>query len=183
MIPKQALSGRAGEKQAIVTGLGWFSIALGVTELVAPRALAGWLGMSATAPVLRAYGVREIATGLGILASNDPTGWLWGRVGGDTLDLATLASGLEQDNPQKPNVAVAFAAVLAVTAIDVACATALSRRHGGLQARHNAAAEAYRRRSGFPATPERMRGAARDFKAPKDMRTPQLLRAYTTAAG
>jgi hypothetical protein len=32
--------------------LGWFSIALGVTELVAPRALARWLGMRDRSPGL-----------------------------------------------------------------------------------------------------------------------------------
>lgn len=42
--------------------------------------------------LIRAYGVREIAKGVGILTSPNPTPWLWGRVAGDALDLATLAA-------------------------------------------------------------------------------------------
>jgi hypothetical protein len=176
----QTLAKRGDESRALARGLGWFSIALGVTELVAPRALARWLGMGDSEPVLQAYGVREIGTGLGILASNDPAGWVWGRVGGDALDIATLAPGLNDDNPQKENVGLALAAVLAVTLLDVSCASRLSRRKGDLRARRDTSTHAYARRSGFPAAPERMRGAARDFKVPDDMRPPKLLRALTS---
>jgi len=169
------LAGRREETEALAHGLGWFSIALGVTELVAPHALARWLGMPGSAPVLQAYGVREIATGAGILASDDPTGWVWGRVGGDALDLATLASGLNNDNPQKENIAIALGSVLAVTLLDLACASALSSRNEQWRAARTRAQHAYGRRSGFKYPPEQMRGAARDFKIPHDMRTPELL--------
>src|SRR3954468_12228451 len=100
------------EDQLVVgRGLGWFSIALGVTELVAPGGLARWLGMRGSEPLLQTYGAREVGTGIGILASNDPTAWLWGRVGGDILDIATLASGFDDDNTKKSNVGLALAAV------------------------------------------------------------------------
>jgi hypothetical protein len=36
-----------------------------------------WLGMKDSEPVLQAYGVREIATGIEILAAHNPSGWLW----------------------------------------------------------------------------------------------------------
>lgn len=36
----------------------------------------------------------------------------------------------------------------------------------------------YSNRSGFPRSPEEMRGAARDFEIPRDMRTPDVLRPY-----
>jgi hypothetical protein len=35
-------------------------------------------------------------------------------------------------------------------------------------------------RSGFKAPPSVMRGAARDFVVPEDMRTPKLLRPFST---
>jgi hypothetical protein len=97
-------------------GLGWFSIGLGLAEVLAPRALTRGLGMEGNEQIVQAYGVREIATGIGILSSNQPAPWIWGRVGGDALDLATLATGLKQDNPKKDNVELAVVAVAGVTA-------------------------------------------------------------------
>ena len=46
-------------------------IALGLMEVAAPRALARFLGMEGSEALIRGYGLREIATGVGILASND----------------------------------------------------------------------------------------------------------------
>ena len=58
--------------------LGWFSIALGATELLATRTLTRSLGMRGQETLIRAYGVREIVKGIGILTASDPTPWLWG---------------------------------------------------------------------------------------------------------
>jgi len=137
--------------------------------------------MPGSEALLQTYGAREIGTGIGILASNDPTGWIWGRVGGDALDIATLASGLNDENPKKENVGLALAAVLGVTLLDVACASALSSHQSALHDRSEAATQAYAERSGFPAAASKMRGVARDFKIPDDMRTPKLLRPLTPA--
>jgi hypothetical protein len=178
---QQTLAPGNHQSQALARGLGWFSILLGVTELVAPSALARWLGMPGSASLLRAYGAREIGTGLAILAANDPTPFLWGRVGGDALDAATLAAGLNENNPKKGNVGVAFASVLGVALLDAACATALSIRHRQMRVRRRTATQTYARRRGFRAAPEAMRGAARDFKIPEDMRTPKLLRPFSTS--
>jgi len=134
--------------------------------------------MPGSEPLLQTYGAREVGTGIGILASNDPTAWLWGRVGGDLLDVATLASGLHDGNAEKSNVGLALAAVLGVTVLDAACARALSARNSELQSSRNAALRSYAAASGFPAAPEKMRGAARDFKVPDDMRTPEPLRPF-----
>jgi hypothetical protein len=157
---------------ALARGLGWFSIALGVAEVLAPRALARTLGMDGSEALLRAYGLREIATGVGILAARDPAPWIWGRVGGDALDIATLATGLNDDNPQKQNVGLALAAVAGVTLLDVACVQALS--NGAPRPIRD-----YSNRSGLPRPPEVMRGAARDFKVPRDMRIPEAMRPFT----
>lgn len=158
----------------LARGLGLFSIALGVAEIVAPRALAQALGMRGQEKLIAAYGMREIATGIGILASKDPTPWIWGRVAGDGLDLATLATALEDGNRQKRNVGIAMAAVAGVTALDVYCAQTLSREspHPLPPMRD------YSRRSGFPQGVERMHGAAGDFEAPREFRTPEPLRPY-----
>ena len=41
---------------ALAQGLGWFSIGLGVAELVAPEQLARFLGMEEHTKLIRAYG-------------------------------------------------------------------------------------------------------------------------------
>jgi hypothetical protein len=96
-----AMTQRHEAGHALAKGLGWFSIALGAAEVLAPRALTRWLGMPGSETVLQAFGMREIGTGVGILTSNNPTGWIWGRIGGDVLDLTALAPGLREDNPKK----------------------------------------------------------------------------------
>jgi hypothetical protein len=170
-----AMTGRSdGSAHAVAQGLGWFSIGLGVVELVAPGNLARFLGMDGRDELIRAYGVREIVTGVGILSQDDPTPWMWGRVGGDALDLGTLATGLGRHNPQRGNVALAMAAVAGVTALDVYCARAL----GGSRTRLPPMIRDYSARRGMPRAPAAMRGAARDFQVPRDMRIPQAMRPY-----
>jgi len=118
-----------GEQLAV--GLGWFSIGLGLAELAAPDAVARFIGLrddSTTTSVLRAYGVREIGNGVAILMQPDNPAWLWSRVGGDVLDLASLASAARHDDADQRRVAAASAAVLGVTALDLICAQQLSAR-------------------------------------------------------
>ena len=117
---------RIDDGETLATAIGWFSIGLGAAEVLAPGRLARWLGMEGTEGVLRLYGVREIAKGAGILSTRRPLGWMWARVAGDILDLATLAPGLSSDNPRRGNVLTAMAAVAGVTVLDVICANQLS---------------------------------------------------------
>ena len=174
----------AQNAHSVARGLGWFSIGLGLAEILAPRALTRGLGMEGHEQIVRAYGVREIATGIGILSSTHPVAWIWGRVGGDALDIATLVTGLQQDNLKKENVELALVAVAGVTALDVVCGASLARhtlaRHSSPKLRRRRPAIDYRRRTGFPKPPEQMRGAARDFEVPLDMRTPEALRPFST---
>jgi hypothetical protein len=162
---------------SMARGLGWFSLGLGVAEMLAPRALTRGLGMEGNEQLVQAYGLREIATGIGILSSARPAPWIWARVGGDALDMATLATGLRSDNPKKENVEIALAAVAGVTALDFVCGASLAR-HAGPKPRRRLTAIDYSRRSGFPKPAELMRGAAGDFVVPSDMRTPKALRPF-----
>ena len=165
---------------ALARGLGVFSIGLGLWEVLAPRSLTRMLGMEGNEGLVRAYGMREIAAGIGILTSEDPTGWIWGRVAGDGLDIATLVTGLEGDNPKRNNVALALAAVAGVTALDVYCGQQLSSE----SKEPLPPMRDYSRRSGLPRPPQQMRGAARkDFETPRDMRAPEALRPWTSSRG
>ncbi len=160
-------TGRSARKLA--RGLGWLSIGLGLAELLAPRAMARATGLLGQEALLRAYGLREIATGVGILASRHPRRWLWARVGGDALDLATLAASGQAG---RVSTASAIAAVAGVAVADVGCARALEAEHRHAMRR----VRDYSTRSGLPRTPNEMRGAAlADFTMPDDMRaTPKL---------
>lgn len=169
----------------LASGLGWFSIALGVVELVAPHAVARACGMRpGNASVIRLYGLREIATGVGILRSRNAAPWLWARVAGDMVDLVTLAGA--SDKRHASSLAKAGAAmtnVAAITAVDAYAATIYKQpadRRAGVDYPD------YSDRRGFPKGVEAMRGAALDdFETPRDMRAPEALRPWTqgSAAG
>ena len=159
------------DAKRLAAPLGWFSIALGLGELFAGERLARALGMEDKTGVIRAYGGRELANGAAILAQPRHPAWLWARVAGDGLDLATLAAGLGERRDRR-NVEVAMAMVAGVAALDVYAAQAASR------GRRPAPTYGYGARSGFPDSPERMRGAASDFEVPDDFRIPEMLRPY-----
>lgn len=152
-----ATARRAHAAGSLARGLGWFSIGLGLAELLAPRAVARATGLRRRDNLVRLYGLREIAAGVGILASRNPTPWLWARVGGDAIDLASLGTGVDRHNPRLGGTQAALAAVAGVAVLDSACARAL----GESAARQRQAVMDYRQRSGLPRSPEEMRGAAR----------------------
>ena len=111
----------------LAKGLGWFSIGLGLAELLAPRAIANISGVSNKhTGLIRLYGLRELGAGITIFAQKKPTEGVWSRVVGDALDLTSL--GIAATNPEAKLGRVAFATanVLAVTALDVICAMQLS---------------------------------------------------------
>ena len=118
--------------ERLAKGLGWFSIGLGVAELVAPGAVTRFIGVedgSKRRAVARLYGLREIAAGIGILAQPQRAGWIWGRVAGDALDLSSLGSALQSNDTNRTRVAISLAALAGVTALDVLCAEQLSESH------------------------------------------------------
>lgn len=109
-------------------GLGWFSIGLGLAELLAGRSLASGLGTKDSIALIRGYGVRELICGVGLLASKQPhPAWLWARVAGDAIDLASLEAALSYRRTSHEAVVLSLLAVLGVTALDLWCAVTLSR--------------------------------------------------------
>jgi uncharacterized membrane protein len=120
--------------QRVARGLGWFSIGLGLAELLAPRAVAKLCGGEGRhTGLIRMYGLREIASGLMIFSQGrKPAAGVWSRVAGDAIDLATLAAAAVNPRTNKAGVAFATANVLGVTALDVMCAQELSRQAGAM---------------------------------------------------
>ena len=132
----------------VANGLGWFSIGLGAAELLAPGSVARLIGVNdddGNRALLRFYGVREIAAGVGILMQPRPVGWLWGRVGGDLLDLASLGSAMSSNGNGKGRLGLATAAVLGVTALDVVCAQQLSSSDGAASTSEKSSAREVKR--------------------------------------
>jgi hypothetical protein len=119
--------------ETLAIALGWFSIALGAAELLAPQQVARLIGVppgERTTATLRGYGAREVASGLAILAQPAEAKWLWSRVGGDGIDLASLSAAAGQENADRRRLAIATAAVAAVATLDVFAATRLRSSDG-----------------------------------------------------
>jgi uncharacterized membrane protein len=116
------------QTEQLSAALGWFSIALGVSELAAPRTLARAAGLpNSSVPLLRALGAREIGHGVSILSQPDRSTPVWSRVAGDAVDLAVLCSALGSHESDRGRVSGAIAALAGVTALDVFCASRLGR--------------------------------------------------------
>jgi hypothetical protein len=151
----------------LARSLGWFSLGLGLAELVAPGRLARAVGLEGKETLLRGYGAREITAGVGAL-SMDPGVGMWSRFAGDLVDLGTLATGFKAgDEGQRRNARMAMAVVAGITLMDLILAAALT--HERSEARGEK--RDYSERSGFPGGAAAAKGAAtRNFRTPKEMK-------------
>src|ERR1044071_7908038 len=92
----------------LAKGLGWFSVGLGLAELLAPRAIASISGVSNKhTGLIRLYGLRELASGIAIFSQEKPTEAVWSRVAGDALDLVSL--GIACTAPEAKRGRITFA--------------------------------------------------------------------------
>jgi len=129
----RAVTNNGSSAARLAKGLGWVSIALGVTELIAPGAVQRIAGSrQRNRALVRLYGIREIAAGMLILSRpRNPVTGVWSRVAGDALDLLALAGAASRPTASRTQVAVAAAGVLGVTALDVMCARQLQQQANG----------------------------------------------------
>lgn len=121
---------RDGDGDALASVLGWFSVGLGLAQLAGPARLARLVGADddeQTTSLMRLLGMRELASGIGILSSQRPAAWMNARVGGDLMDLALLAPLMRRDHPERSRAALAAAAVAGVGVLDAICARRLAR--------------------------------------------------------
>jgi uncharacterized membrane protein len=111
--------------------LGWFSVGLGITSLVAPRGMSRFIGTSGDdtdKAIMRVVGLQELACGIGILCTRRPAGWVWARVAGDAVHLTMLGGAMASGPRESHRMAAATAAVVGITGLDVYDAFQLSRR-------------------------------------------------------
>jgi uncharacterized membrane protein len=124
-------SASALQQDPLVRGLGWASALLGVPQVAGPGSFARALGVG-DAPRHRlataAVGVRELTAAAGLLGRPRPA-WLWGRVGGDVMDLTMLVRALKNhDGRGLGRTVAATAATTVITATDVYAAVTRTRR-------------------------------------------------------
>lgn len=126
----EALPRSQSDGGALASFLGWFSLGLGTAEVAAPGFVARLIGVpddENNCELVRAAGLRELASGLGILSRDRRAGWVWSRVGGDVMDLALLGSAFTSDRARRNRLIAATVAVAGVTALDVVAGSRSSR--------------------------------------------------------
>ncbi|MGN6704379.1 MAG: SRPBCC family protein [Burkholderiaceae bacterium] len=115
---------------SLAKALGWFSIGLGVAQLLAPRTVSRLAGVEEHPALMRSLGMRELAVGVGALADGRPGPWMWARVAGDAMDLAMLGNAARSPAAQRSRLTFATAAVAGIMALDVVSGIRQSQRAG-----------------------------------------------------
>lgn len=140
----------------LAKALGWFSIGLGAVELFAPRRITGPLGMRGSEALVRAYGAREIFSGVMSLSVDKQAG-LWSRVAGDGMDIVALLAQLRIGNPRRGNVSLALLMVGGIALLDYMGAQDLAAQNSSRVGRRRLYAD----RSGFPGGIEAAKAGAK----------------------
>jgi hypothetical protein len=98
--------GRSNDGERLAKALGIFSVGLGLAQILAPRVVARAIGVDdddGSRRTMRAVGLREIATGVGLLTQERPTTFAWGRVTGDVMDLTPPVRGRTRRGRRGPD--------------------------------------------------------------------------------
>ena len=105
------------------TAFGLASLAVGITELAAPRQIEQTLGVGdgENTGILRVLGVRELMHGFDLLTHDNPAPGILGRVAGDLLDGVLLATAFAKSR-RPAGWAVIAAAVAPLVIADMVCA-------------------------------------------------------------
>ena len=144
------------QARTLARGRGWFSLALGAAALIGVRPLCTSTDRPRIALMAGAYGLISVVNGAGLVYSAQPRPWIWARVGGDLIDLAIVALAVRNRSTRSVGL-TALVALVATTAMDVACARSLSKP--------KARAADYRHRSGGSRAGDPMRRIAlRNFE-------------------
>jgi hypothetical protein len=105
----------------LAKSLGVLGIGAGALEALAPELVAELLGVEKNRNVaagLRGNGLREIATGIGLLSGKAPHGWMWARAGGSLLALGLLADGLSSRRARRDRLWMSIGAVAGLALLE-----------------------------------------------------------------
>ncbi|QRN97194.1 hypothetical protein JRI60_51040 [Archangium violaceum] len=144
--------------------LGWASLGIGMTELVFPERICRVLGARGRSGLVRGFGLREIACGVGLLLQPHRREWLWARVAGDALDLALLAVSFRLPRANRAWQTAITASVVGATLVDLYAAV----KQGAPALRSGAVTRSLGMEVGSSAPAESWRGSglAEDVGAP-----------------
>lgn len=112
----------------VARSLGWFSIGLGLAQLLAPRRISRVVGVGEHPHLMRAFGARELASGVGILAQRRPAGWLWSRLAGDAMDMAMLGIAARSNAARRDRIGLVSAAVAGIAVLDLLASVNVQRQ-------------------------------------------------------
>lgn len=123
-------SGHGHREDRLAKALGWFSLGLGLPQLLVPSRVNRLIGIednTRNRAIMRAVGLRELAGGAGILDRPRPGGFLFARVAGDAMDLLLLRAVFRPRRNARRRVTAATAAVAGVAVLDVMASAKTSR--------------------------------------------------------
>lgn len=109
----------AERESRLGTALGLLSVALGASQLLAPRAFARATGLPRLDNLYRLIGLRELACGIGLLTQPKSPVWKWARVAGDAMDVAVLGAAMFSPRSERSRLAASAAIAAGITALDV----------------------------------------------------------------
>jgi hypothetical protein len=113
--------------KSLARPLGWFSIGLGFAELILPRRIAEAHGAPDADTLVRGFGMREIAAGIGILAAPERSAGLWARAAGDVLDLGAAGLAAATTKGRARAIALGSLAFAGALAVDLLVARAVAK--------------------------------------------------------
>ena len=154
--------------------LGWFSLGLGLMEILAPRTVTCTLGMEGHERLICAYGAREI--GAGILSLSGERAPVSGAGSRGTRSISQqLWRRVDETRAKRQAVGLTLAMLAGVAVIDLLAAQAVTTTHS----RPSRPPRSYRDRSGYPQGLEAARGAAGRYRT-SGIRPPEILAATST---
>jgi hypothetical protein len=113
------------QENSLARGLGWFGILFGLAEFLMPQRMGNLMAVSGRTRMLRLFGLREIATGIGILSQQKQAPWIWARVAGDVMDLMLFSSGFKQG--RRLRTLLNLAGIAFIGTLDLRCGRKLNQ--------------------------------------------------------
>jgi uncharacterized membrane protein len=117
----------------LARGLGFFSLGLGLAQVLAPDRFAEFVGVRPNSQRLtatRAVGARELGAACGLLASPKPVIWPWLRVAGDVMDIGLVGRAFTMRDTRRERAAMAILALVGITAVDVVAGLVMTNESG-----------------------------------------------------
>ena len=110
-------------------GLGIFSIALGLTELLAAKRITRTLDAEGHETLVKTFGARELLAGANLLAAPAVATNVWNRALGDVMDIAAAGAAV-RNSPRNKATWGALAFVVGALALDAWVARGLDKETG-----------------------------------------------------